>query len=93
MPLKPGMLKASWWPRNLLGVIYLQFYWLMTSAGELSRCKYCNRIIAYAQPGPDSGQRKLRKDKEFCDSRCRQNYHYHNRIRPKRNAERNGGND
>ena len=26
--------------------------------------------------------RLTRKDKEFCDSRCRQNYHYHNRIKP-----------
>jgi hypothetical protein len=80
-------LKASWRVRNLLGAMYLQFFWLVTSAGELSRCKYCGRINSYAPPipaGEDRKARKPRKDKEFCDSRCRQNYHYHNRIKPGR---------
>jgi hypothetical protein len=84
-------LTASWGVRNLLGAMYLQFFWLVTSAGELSRCKYCGRIISYAPPIP-SGEnrtaRKPRKDKEFCDSRCRQNYHYHNRIKPERDSEK-----
>jgi hypothetical protein len=79
-------LNASWGVRNLLGAMYLQFFWLVTSAGELARCKYCGRIISYAPPMPESEKRKPRKDKEFCDSRCRQNYHYHNRIKPTRNA-------
>jgi hypothetical protein len=79
-------LNASWGVRNLLGAMYLQFFWLVTSAGELARCKYCGRIISYAPPMPQSDKRKPRKDKEFCDSRCRQNYHYHNRIKPTRNA-------
>ncbi len=77
-------MKSSLWPRNLLGAMYLQFLWLVDSAGELSRCKYCNRDISHAPPLPKSGDRKLRKDKEFCNERCRQNYHYHNRIKPKR---------
>jgi hypothetical protein len=80
-------LNASWGVRNLLGVMYLQFFWLVTSAGELARCKYCGRIISYAPPipaGEDRKARKPRKDKEFCDSRCRQNYHYQNRIKPHR---------
>jgi len=83
-------LNASWGVRNLLGAMYLQFFWLVTSAGELSRCKYCGRIISYAPPipaGEDRKARKPRKDKEFCDSRCRQNYHYHNRIKPRRQSE------
>jgi hypothetical protein len=83
-------LKASWRVRNLLGAMYLQFFWLVTSAGELSRCKYCGRIISYAPPipaGEDRKARKPRKDKEFCDSRCRQNYHYHNRIKLERSSE------
>ena len=78
-------LNASWGVRNLLGAMYLQFFWLVTSAGDLSRCKYCGRIISYAPPipiGKEHKARKPRKDKEFCDSRCRQNYHYHNRIKP-----------
>jgi hypothetical protein len=33
-------LNASWRVRNLLGAMYLQFFWLVTSAGELARCKY-----------------------------------------------------
>jgi hypothetical protein len=80
---------ATWRVRNLLGAMYLQFFWLVTSAGELSRCKQCGRIISYAPPipaGKDHEARKPRKDKEFCDSRCRQNYHYHNRIKPARKS-------
>jgi hypothetical protein len=84
--LTVNRLTRSWGARNLLGAMGLQFYWLITSAGELSRCKYCGRIISYAPPIPGSAaSRKPRKDKEFCDSRCRQNYHYHNRIKPERN--------
>lgn len=78
---KPDDLTNTWRPRNLLRTIYLQFYWLITSTGDLSHCKYCGRIISYAPPMPESRKRKPRKDKEFCDSRCRQNYHYHNRIK------------
>jgi hypothetical protein len=83
-------LQASWGVRNLVGAMYLQFFWLVTSAGELARCKYCGRIISYAPPvrvGEVHYARKPRKDKEFCDSRCRQNYHYHNRIKPNRDSE------
>ena len=85
--LSPDNLTSTWRVRNLLGVIYLQFFWLITSLSELSRCKYCGRIISYAPPMPESNGRKPRKDKEFCDSRCRQNYHYHNRIKPNRDSK------
>ena len=78
----PEGMAPSLRPRNLLGAMYVQFYWLVASAGDLSRCKHCNRIISYASPIPGSRDRKPRKDKEFCDKRCRQNYHYHNRIKP-----------
>jgi hypothetical protein len=74
-------------PRNLLGAIYLQAYWLVTSTADLSKCKYCGHIISYATVIPDSRdntRRKPRRDKVFCNSRCRQNYHYHNRIKPAR---------
>jgi len=86
LALSPDKLTSTWRVRNLLGAIYLQFFWLITSTSDLSRCKYCGRIISYAPPMPQSDKRKPRKDKEFCDSRCRQNYHYHNRIKPTRNA-------
>jgi hypothetical protein len=79
-------LNASWGVRNLLGAMYLQFFWLVTSAGELAHCKYCGGIISYAPPLSESEGRKPRTDKEFCDSRCRQNYHYHNRIKPTRKS-------
>jgi hypothetical protein len=83
----PETMRSSLWPRNLLGALYLQFLWLVDSASELSHCKYCGRIISHALPLPGRGDRKPRKDKEFCDSRCRQNYHYHNRIKPRRQSE------
>ena len=79
-------------PVSLTVLRYLQFYWLVTSHSELSRCKQCGRIISYAPPVPTTENKKARKprrDKEFCDSRCRQNYHYHNRVKP---ARRSGGN-
>ena len=78
-------LTQGWGVRNLLGAVHLQFYWFVTSAGQLSRCKQCGRIIPHASSVPEYGDRKVRKprkDKEFCDSRCRQNYHYHNRTKP-----------
>ncbi len=91
---EPEMLTRSWVPSNLLGAMYLQFYWLMTSAGDLSRCKQCKNIISHAPPIASDGQiRKPRTDKEFCDSRCRQNYHYHNRIKPARRGNKQGGDD
>jgi hypothetical protein len=80
----PYKLTSSWGARNLLGVIYLQFSWLITSLGELSRCRHCGRIISHAPPIPNSGTRKPRKDKAFCGRQCRQNYHYHNHIKPTR---------
>jgi hypothetical protein len=82
----PELAAGSWRPRNLLGAMYLQMYQVMISSSKLSQCKYCGRIISYAPPIPGSAtSRKPRKDKEFCDSRCRQNSHYHNRIKPERN--------
>jgi hypothetical protein len=81
--LAPELLMASVRPRNLLGAMYTQFYWLLASGGDLSRCKHCGRIISHTSPAFVGGRRgrKPRKDKEFCDSRCRQNYHYHHRIK------------
>src|SRR5215212_5349468 len=58
----PETMRSSLWPRNLLGALYLQFLWLVDSASELSHCKYCGRIISYAPPRPESGDRKPRKD-------------------------------
>jgi hypothetical protein len=90
-PRRPAALAVSWRPRNLLGAMYLQFYWLITSESELARCKHCGRVIPYAPPIPAGEDRKIRKprrDKEFCSTQCRQNYHYHNRIKPSRQSQR-----
>jgi hypothetical protein len=84
-------LTTGWFPRNLLGAIYLQFYWLIASGGELSRCKQCGRIISYAPPIPESWAvtpRKPRRDKLFCSRPCRQNYHYHNVVKPRKQGKR-----
>ena len=89
-PWTEKQLFQSWGARNLAGAMYMQFYWLITSASELSRCKHCKRIISFAPPIPaEWGQdtRKPRSDKEFCDRRCRQNYHYHHRVKPSRLKE------
>ncbi len=89
VPYGPELLRRTWAPRNLLGAIYLQFYWLITSAGDLSRCKHCGRFLSDAPPISATGKgRKPRKDKEFCDSRCRQNYHYHARMKPVRQGKK-----
>jgi hypothetical protein len=84
LALSPDKLTSTWRVRNLLGAIYLQFFWLITSTSDLSRCKYCRRIISYAPLMQESEGRKPRKDKVFCNRHCRQNYHYHNRIKPTR---------
>jgi hypothetical protein len=84
-------LTMGWFPRNLLGAIYLQFYWLIGSGGDLSRCKQCGRIISFAPPIPKSWgttPRKPRSDKEFCSRHCRQNYHYHNVVKPRKQGKR-----
>lgn len=82
--LAPELLMPSVRPRNLLGAMYTQFYWLLASGGDLSHCKYCGRIISHASPALGEGGRRVRKprkDKEFCDNRCRQNYHYHQKVK------------
>jgi hypothetical protein len=58
---------------NLLGAMYLQMYWLMTSGGDLARCEYCGRVISLSRPHPEG--RKRRRDKRFCDDACRQAHH------------------
>lgn len=80
----PQSLTASLWPRNLLGAMYIQFYWMMTSASELSYCKHCGKPISHTPMMPGSGKRKPYKNKEFCNKKCRQNHHYHHRRKHER---------
>jgi len=65
--------KRLWYFDNVLGAMYLQMYWLLTSGGNLVRCEYCGRIVSLARPHP--GGRKRRRDKRFCDDACRQAHH------------------
>ncbi len=65
--------KRLWYFDNVLGAMYLQMYWLLTSGGNLVRCEYCGRIISLARPHP--GGRKRRRDRRFCDDACRQAHH------------------
>jgi hypothetical protein len=69
----PANVRAWWEYENLLGAMYLQMHWLMTSGGELTRCEYCGRIFALSRPYPEG--RKRRRDKRFCDDACRQAHH------------------
>ena len=83
---RPSEVRTGWSFRSLLGAMYLQMYWLMGSGGEVTRCRYCGRIISLARPRP--GARKVRQDKSFCDDACRQRHHYHNRTKPRRRDNR-----
>jgi hypothetical protein len=76
---RPSDVRTSWGFESLVGAMYLQLYWLIGSGGEVTRCKYCGRIISLARPHP--GARKVRQDKSFCDDACRQRHHYHNKTK------------
>jgi hypothetical protein len=78
----PSGVTAKWNFKNLLGAMYLQMYWLMAAGGNVTRCKYCGRIIYLTSPLP--GARKTRQDKKFCDDACRQRHHYHTKTKPGR---------
>lgn len=78
----PSSLAGGWGFKNLLGAMYLQLYWLMSSGGEVTRCKYCSRIVSLSRPFP--GARKPPKHKKFCDNACRQSYYYHNKTKGER---------
>lgn len=69
----PSAVKVTWHFENLLGAMYLQMWWVVTSNGDLSRCKQCGRLISLTRPHPAG--RKRRQDKQFCDDACRQAYH------------------
>ena len=69
----PSVVRLKWDAYNLLGVMYLQMYWIMFSGGTLARCEQCRRVISLAKPNPEG--RKRRRDKRFCDDACRQAHH------------------
>jgi len=80
-------IRYGWGFHTLLGAMYLQMMWLLTSTGEI-RCKArgCSRIITYEQPEQsleDLGRKgyrkpyKVRSDKVFCSKRCKNRQYYH----------------
>jgi hypothetical protein len=92
-----GRFKAGWSFTNLLGAMWLQLFWLLTAADTPRRCRQCDRIIAYEQPDQPmqgtikndrSGGYRTRKDKGFCDKKCRDHYHYVTVTQPRRRAGR-----
>jgi len=81
----PSGVTAYWNFTSLLGAMYLQMYWLMAAGGNVTRCRYCRRIIALSSPLP--GTRKIRQDKKFCNDACRQRHHYHTKTKPRRQGK------
>jgi hypothetical protein len=71
--LDPSAVKLVWYFDDLLGAMYLQMYWLLTSGGDLVHCEHCRRLISLTRPHPQG--RKRRRDKRFCDDACRQAHH------------------
>ena len=65
--------RDGWDFDNLLGAMYLQMWWLMSSGDDTTRCEHCGRIISLARPYPEG--RKRRSDTRFCDDACRQAHH------------------
>lgn len=80
-----GGYAQGWDFSNLLGAMWLQKFWLLsTDPNQQRRCKWCNRVIAFRQPEqPMSGTKpnnrsggyKTRVDKQFCSDRCRYQHH------------------
>jgi hypothetical protein len=64
---------TAWGFDNLMGAMYLQMWWLIASAGDITRCEFCGRLVSLARSRPEG--RKRRRDKRFCDDACRQAHH------------------
>ena len=64
---------------SLIGAMHLQMWWLMASAGDITRCEFCGRIVSLARSRPEG--RKHRRDKRFCDDACRQAHHRSKKAR------------
>jgi hypothetical protein len=78
----PSQVSVIWGFKSLYAAIYLQMYWLMEAGADVTRCKYCGQIIYLTSS--QSGARKTRQDKQFCDNACRQRHHYHTKTKPGR---------
>ena len=87
-----GAFMRSFGFRSLLGAMWLQMWWLLTTTGEegISRCPWCNRIITIEPPVPVEnpqhtnarGKYKTRKDKTYCNDNHRAKHFYHYERKP-----------
>jgi len=81
-----GNVILTWQFNNLLGAMWIQMMWLLTSTGKTRRCarRGCPRIITFesgqppVEPGLKKnfrGKYKTRTDKKFCTDLCRVRNH------------------
>lgn len=82
----PSQVVDVWAFENLLGAMYLQMFWLMGSSGNSTRCEQCGRLISLERPYP--GAKKRPQHKRFCDSSCRQKWHYYHKVKLGRKGEK-----
>jgi hypothetical protein len=84
-----GQVALAWGFKNLLGAMWIQMMWLLTSTGKTRRCARpeCTRIITFESrhapidPGLKKnprGKYKTRSDKKFCTALCRVKNHQQN---------------
>jgi len=84
-----GRFVQGWSFTNLLGAMWLQMFWLLTTAEAPARCRQCDNIIAYEQPEQPQGTKKRgRKKEKFCSKQCSDRYVYRTKTRPRRHAAR-----
>jgi len=68
--------------------MWLQMMWLMAAPKkDIRQCRWCHKIITFEGPRPPKGDAELkndrshgyrtRKDKKFCNDRCRASHHYY----------------
>ena len=95
-----GRFVQGWDFINLLGAMWLQMFWLLTSEETPRRCWQCGRVITYEQPdqrmrGMDKNDRtggyRTRADRHFCKfdehgkrDGCKNRYNYQTRTKPRR---------
>lgn len=63
--------------KSLLGAMWLEMFWLLTSEGSAPHCAWCGNLLSM---GPISGEggKKVRKDAKYCrGGACKQAAHRH----------------
>jgi hypothetical protein len=88
-PSDPTQVKVGWSFRTLLGAMYQQMFWLVSSRGNVTRCKFCGELVELSVPQEDrradgSKRRKPPQHKVFCNRSCQQSHYYHTKVKPRR---------